>query len=405
MASGHTDWCGVSLMRSGNRVVIGRLPLRFVLASALAFAMLLALASTAFGATFDPALVISNDNMRASDSMTQADVQAFLNTQAGPLKTLVATDHLGKKKPAAQIIVEACRASHISPKVMLVMLQKEQGLISSKSFKYGLQYALDWAVGCGVPDTGGRTAYAKGFGNQLWNGAAWLSNYGETPGYHGIDLYKAGMTYGPVKPKNLATYKLYVYNPSIGAKPPYGDLSSQAKSLSGNANFWHLYWKYFGDPFADPQVKVVYRFQNKSNGGFYYTSSPADKYRFQSSKYWRYNGAAFSWNTTTTATATQTINSVSVYRFFNRKKATYLYTSSATKVAKLRSAKYSRTYRYEGEAWRVTPVATKTTNVFCFLSKKNATYLYTSSPREKAKYLSAANKKKYRFTGAFHVVQ
>ena len=87
------------------------------------------------------------------------------------------------------------------------------------------------------------------------------------------------MTYGPIKPKNIATLKLYVYNPSIGAKTPYGDLSSQASNLSGNASFWWLYRKYFGDTFANPAVRTVYRFREIKNGAYLYTASQSERYK------------------------------------------------------------------------------------------------------------------------------
>ena len=401
---------GVLFMSSDAMARLGgRLSRRALVLIGLAMLAALVFGQVAHAATFDPTLVISNDNMRAYDCMSQADIQGFLNTQNGPLKSLVIADHLGKKKPAAQIIAEACQAAHISPKVMLVMLQKEQGLISSTSFKYGQQYALDWAVGCGVPDSGGKKTAYQGFGNQLWNGAAWLSGYGEVSGFHGVALYPPGGKEAGIYLANLATYKLYVYNPSIGAKADkngqYGDLSSQLSSLSGNANFWHLYWKYFGDPFANPQVRSVYCFQSKSNGGFYYTSSPAGRYRYMQSKNWRSMGVSFSWNTTTTPTASGAVNSVSVARFYDRKKKTYLFTGSPSKIARLRTSANAKRYRYEGEAWRVTTATAGVSNVFCFLNKKNGTYLYTSSPKVKARYLSKANRKTYRYTGLFRVVR
>lgn len=393
---------------------------RAALVGVLAVAALGASADFAAAATFNPALVISDGNMRAYDSMSAADIQAFLNAQPGPLKTLVTPDHNGVNKSAAQIIADACSAQHISPKVMLVMLDKEQSLIARKTWTTsGLKYALDWAVGCGVPDTGSRTAYTQGFGNQIWYGANWLSSYGEVAGFHWVPLYTPGMTYpvtfysyysstlkrtvtvkGTISPANVATYKLYVYNPSVGARTPYGDLSGQ--SCSGNANFWKIYMKYFGDPFSDPQVRAVYCFTSRSNGSQFYTSSYADRYRFMNSKYWRYQGVSFSWDSTTSPNASGAVNSLPVVRFYDRTKRTYLYTSSQPKIASLRSSRYSARYRYEGVAWRVTSAKTGVTNVFCFQHRKNGSFFYTSSPRIKAKYLAA---KTYRYTGTFQVVE
>jgi hypothetical protein len=213
-------------------------------------------AALAMGATFDPALVISDANMRASSSMSQAEIQAFLNGQRGPLKSLVTTDYAGRKKPAAQIISEACTQWHIGPRVMLTMLQKEQSLLTRTTLTSS---TLSRAIGAGCP--GGPTNRYPGFGQQMWYGARLLDGYGEGKNGSSIALWKAPYTVVndiyrtpniPVRTANLATYKLYIYNPSIGAKTPYGDLSSQASNLSGNANFWMIYRKNFGDTFAAP---------------------------------------------------------------------------------------------------------------------------------------------------------
>jgi hypothetical protein len=155
----------------------------------------------------------------------------------------------GSIAPASVIIYEACQSWKISPRVMLTMLQKEQSLITRT---WLAPQTLNRAVGAGCPDS--RTNRYSGFGNQIWNGARLLDGYGEegkTTGYV-PHPWAPGMTNsftGPVaRTDNIATYKLYVYNPSIGAKKPYGELSRQ--SCSGNANFWKIYWAYFGDPFA-----------------------------------------------------------------------------------------------------------------------------------------------------------
>jgi hypothetical protein len=223
---------------------------------AVAVCALFGIVSTAQAATFDPDRVISDENMRDYRSMSASQIQAFLNTQKGPLKTLVTADHDGKKKSAAVIISEACTQWQISPKVMLTMLQKEQSLLTRTSL---LKNTLDRAIGAGCPG-GSRNDY-PGFGKQMWYGARLLDGYGEGKNGSHIALWKAPYTivndiyqspHVKVRTRNLGTYKLYIYNPSIGAKSPYGDLSGQVSSLSGNANFWWIYRKYFGDPLAPP---------------------------------------------------------------------------------------------------------------------------------------------------------
>ena len=112
-------------------------------AGALVVAAVFGSATSAHASGFNDELIISNDNMRAANSMTVKEIQAFLETQPGPLATLVTADYdklittSSKRpnvnltpdkgeapKPASQIIWEACQKWQISPRVMLAMLQK-----------------------------------------------------------------------------------------------------------------------------------------------------------------------------------------------------------------------------------------------------------------------------------------
>ena len=246
-----------------DRVRLGRKA--SVMVASLVLCLVLASASAAFAATFNPALIISDAQMRASTTMTPGDIQAFLNSCTGPLKSLVTTDYAGHKKPASQIIHEACDQWHVNPRVMLTMLQKEQSLLTRTSLATN---TLSRAIGAGCPNAS--TNKYPSFGQQMYYGARLLDGYGEGKNGSTIPLYHSGIYVtdiyrtpnARVYVGNLATYKLYVYNPSIGAKVPYGDLSGQLSSLSGNANFWVIYRKHFGDPLANPpgyHTRVVMR--------------------------------------------------------------------------------------------------------------------------------------------------
>ena len=151
-----------------------------------------------------------------------------------------------------------------------------------------------------------------------------------------------GRRYGPAYPVNIATYKLYVYNPSIGASTPYPDQNT-ARDLSGNANFWVIHWRYFGDPFANPAYRLVYSFRDRKNGSYSYTTSPAEKYRLSRSKSFSYRGAIASVNTS------GGVNPLPVYKFMDRKTKVYSYTTSeATKSKRMaRPKKFS----YRGVAF------------------------------------------------------
>lgn len=171
-----------------------------------------------------PDMLVSDSAFRAYASMTATEVQAFLDEQPGALKSYVGRDHAGQTKTAAEMIAEAATAFSVSPKVILVVLQKEQSLLGDASPS---QNQYDWAMGCGKTDS--RTFYQyQGFGNQVWGGADKLS-HNATPWHPGIEMNIDGSV---VRPANSSTYSLYKYTPH----------------LRGTMSFWLLYWRYFGDP-------------------------------------------------------------------------------------------------------------------------------------------------------------
>lgn len=373
-----------------------------LLAAVGVFAVTLSFATAALGATFDPAKIISDDNMRAWDSMSQADIQAFLNTQKGPLKSLVTTDYAGKSKPAAQIIAEACRQWKISPKVMLTMLQKEQSLLTRTSL---LKNTLSRAIGAGCPN--GSTNKYPGFGKQMWYGARLLDGYGEGKNGSTIKLWKAPYTEVKdiyvkpnvtVKTANVSTYKLFIYNPSIGAKTPYGDLSKQSSSLSGNANFWMIYRKHFGDTFANPAKRTVYRFRDVKNGAYFWTAREAERYAKARDKRYKYESVAWSWNTS------ETVCPSAMYRFYNRKTKAYHFTSSRVQRDALRTKAKAKTWRFESWGFKVSYESTSTRPVYWFSNKRTGLPFFSTSTKDKSKFSSAKYRKTWRYRGiAFHV--
>lgn len=173
---------------------------------------------------FNPNTIISEPAFLASNSMDAPAIQAFLNAQAGSLKSYSGRDHNGATRTAAEMIAEAAAAWGVSPKVIIVTLQKEQSLISRPN---PTKYALDWAMGCGKAESYTIESY-RGFGNQIWHGARVLmkNRAGWKPGavlpIDGAAVY----------PTNAATHTLYRYTPHF----------------AGNVSFWRLYWRYFGDP-------------------------------------------------------------------------------------------------------------------------------------------------------------
>jgi len=176
--------------------------------------------------SFDANSVITTANYHAATSMSAADIQSFLDSQPGTLKSYQAPDHTGQTKSAAQMIADAAAYWNINPKVILVTLQKEQSLLS---LTHPSTSAYQWAMGAGKGDTY-TTLKDAGFGNQIWVGAQKL-HLDAQPYKPGVSLTIEGST---VRPTSDGTYAQWTYTPHF----------------SGVMSFWMLYWRYFGDPNA-----------------------------------------------------------------------------------------------------------------------------------------------------------
>jgi hypothetical protein len=337
------------------------------IAAALVLCAILAFASPAFAAVYDPLNVIPYDTWRASGSMSAADIQAFLNAQSGPLKSYKTTAYYDKldtlksgrpAKTAATIIWEASRRWNINPKVILSTLQKEQSLLTTSNSANAAR--LYKAMGCGVygidPVTGHTKNRFPGFGNQIWNGARVLSTYeltyhwylgasrtvtayktvdatksvdGVVVSYHKTVSYKK-----TIKPKNASTFALYIYTPYYPQKL-----------------VWDIYVRYFGDPQAAPRMQPVYSFRHHSTGQYFYTTSEGTRYSLKTSHSWIYIGVSF------TVDASSTANTTPLYRLQNTRTLAYYYTTSAAKKDSLLKVR-PVSWRLSGTVARVSTVAT-----------------------------------------------
>ena len=257
-------------------------PVTFVVAVlALVMGMLTAAPTTSAQAAaplpdgiLDGGYIISDAEFFDSTSMTATEVKAFLKSKvptckatSGPtcLKSFTAdlpkfaADKYCKEVPAkdnassAWIIYKVARSCGINPKVILVMLQKEQGLVLSTA-------PTDWsyraAMGQACPDTAPCDKAAAGFVNQVYKGARQLQVYTKNPTSFN---YRAGQVNtikwhptsscgsSKVHIKNQATANLYIYTPyrpnvaALAAGTGTGD----ACSSYGNRNFYNFYVSWF----------------------------------------------------------------------------------------------------------------------------------------------------------------
>ena len=222
----------------------------------IAFFSLFLFCYGAKAATFNPEMIISNEEFFDSTSLSLSDISAFLNSKGGYISSHSFKNANGQIKTAAEIIYDAannydcdgvdinknaseseknqkCQQVTINPKLLLVLLQKEQSLIEATSPK---QSQLDWATGYGCPDGQACNSRWQGLGKQVNSAALQFFDYMQNPTHY---TYRAGQTYTitntgrppmEITPMNQATAALYNYTPHV---------------YNGNYNFWKLWIRYF----------------------------------------------------------------------------------------------------------------------------------------------------------------
>jgi len=165
-------------------------------------------------------------------------------------------------KSAAQIIWEASQAYNINPQTMIVLLQKEQALVTDD---WPLLSQFTKATGYLCPDTAACNSNAGGFSKQVF-GAAWQFRHD----LDGIDTanywapYGKGLNnirYSPnaacgtksVYIVNQATAVLYKYTPYTPNQSALDNLygSGDGCGAYGNRNFWRYFNDWFGPTIAD----------------------------------------------------------------------------------------------------------------------------------------------------------
>jgi len=207
-------------------------------------------------ADFDPNFIISDEDMLDASAMSLEEIKAFLQSKNSYLSNYSTMNCDGQIKTAAEIIYEAannydcegitlsdkptlaekkqkCKPVTINPKMLLVLLQKEQSLIEDSE---PTQRQLDWAVGYGCFDGQACNTRWQGLGKQLNSASLQFYDYVTRPNAY---TYQAGKTYtvsntgsttSIIKPVNNATAALYNYTPHV---------------YNGNYNFHKLWGKYF----------------------------------------------------------------------------------------------------------------------------------------------------------------
>lgn len=243
---------------------------------------------------FNAGLLISDTQFFNGNAMSQTAVQNFLNEQVpnceigagNPLRdpgipfgnSYVATDCLPDftqstpdmaqqigvcnsyqgaiNETAASIIHKVGISCGISQKVLLSLIEKEQGLVTD-TWPTERQYGFATGFACidnGLPCPSDQS----GFFYQVWSAAKQLKKYGSPP----FTWYPVGQTVqinyspnpscgsSPVVIANRATAALYYYTPYTPNVAALSNLYGVGDNCSsyGIRNFWRLYFQWFGNP-------------------------------------------------------------------------------------------------------------------------------------------------------------
>lgn len=239
---------------------------------------------------FDPGNIISDTVMSNKNSMTVQQIQAFLesknscnntntymaswypnlqyNIKDGKFVCMAKESFDGQS--AAQIIWQVSQDYNINPQVLIVLLEKEQGLVTD-TWPNHIQYRA--AVGYACPDTAACDSQYYGLKNQLSQAAKLFRTVLDG----GWSNYPVGQTYVQYNPtvacggsviniQNRATSALYRYTPyqpnQSALNAGYG--TGDSCGAYGNRNFWLFFTDWFGStqtdrwqPMLDSRVMII----------------------------------------------------------------------------------------------------------------------------------------------------
>ncbi|MDB5185891.1 MAG: hypothetical protein JWL85_414 [Candidatus Saccharibacteria bacterium] len=198
--------------------------------------------------------------------------------------------HTAGNKSAAQIIGEVANSCGVSPKVLLVLLQKEQSLVTD-DWPWSVQYRS--ATGYGCPDTAPCDAEYYGFFNQVYAAARQFKVYAKNPAsYNYRSLRDNFILYNPntacggsnIYIQNQATAGLYVYTPYQPNQAALNNLygSGDGCSAYGNRNFWRMFNDWFGSTHVpnyswQPVGQYAYTDETKTTGKATTNLLPGDR--------------------------------------------------------------------------------------------------------------------------------
>lgn len=377
--------------------------------------------SAADARNFNAGNIMSDFVMTNKSSMNEAQIQSFLvsknpcndrniakvaanpgyqyNVKNGKFVCLAEESFGGES--AARIIWQAAQDYNINPQVLIVLLEKEQGLITD-TWPNHVQYRA--ATGYGCPDTADCNGKYYGFKNQVRNAANFFRAYqtGNTGWYKSVwpgnkytgtwQPFDYALQYHPnigcgtatTRIENRATASLYSYTPY---RPNQAALNAQTGhgngcSSYGNRNFWMFFSSWFGSTVGvnaeacDSRVTSVVCVWSvrKLDGSQFLTTSKAEMESAVNRYKWLYEGIAFY------ASNKPTSSTVPVQRLLRDNK--HVYTSSQ---AEYNTLKQSGEWTDEGVAFYAPPSSISNNTVHEVYSLQNPTKTHQYLTRDPTK--------------------
>lgn len=222
-----------------------------------------------------------------------------MNTQSRASNAYCAAYQGRSGESAAQIIARVGQACGISQRVLLIMLEKEQSLVTDT---WPTVRQFDVAMGYACPDSGpGNSANCDptqtGFFQQVYRAAWQLKVYRANPNSYNYQPFQnnriqwhpnAGCGASTVYISNWATAALYIYTPyrpnqaALNAGWGTGDSCSSY----GNRNFYNFYKSWFGNPTQSiPVTADIAKYWNARGAGQSVYGFPTAPRAFYSTRY------------------------------------------------------------------------------------------------------------------------
>ncbi|WP_328703531.1 MULTISPECIES: hypothetical protein [unclassified Actinomyces] len=226
---------------------------------------------------YTPSRIIDDEVFYDSQAMSEEEIAAFIarvnkgcvpghdgtpcladavfQTQTREVSNVCPGGYIAAEgQSAARIISGVASACGINPRVLLVLIQKEQGLLTASGSRLTAR-DYEAATGYACPDGGQCDPAFAGFFAQLYGAAAQFQRYRLDPGgYSFVAGTPTTIAYSPdascgsgeVTAANQATAGLYDYTPYLAndAAASGGDDCT----TWGNWNFYGYYRTFFGSP-------------------------------------------------------------------------------------------------------------------------------------------------------------